>query len=104
MLSPSMVTLITRENEPDNPLSTPRFTIYPNPTTGPFILELQELSMTEKVHVEIFGMRGDKIAGKDLHGLGKHEFSLASFPDGLYFVRVIAGEKVETVKLLKVLQ
>lgn len=77
------------------------FMIYPNPTTGKFSLELTGTDFSEKVRVEIYGMKGEKVLVKELAGRNTHDFSLEEVPAGLYFVRVFAGEKAETMKLVK---
>ncbi len=77
------------------------FTVYPNPTTGKFTLELTGIDFSEKVRVEIYGMKGEKVLAKELTERKTHDFSLSEVPAGLYFVRVVAGEKAETMKLVK---
>jgi hypothetical protein len=88
------------ESYPANDKQT-SFTIYPNPTTGKFTLELTGIDFSEKVKVEIYGMKGEKVLAKELTGRKTHDFSLSEVPSGLYFVRVFAGEKAETMKLIK---
>lgn len=81
--------------------STCFFKIYPNPTTGSFTLELKGDAPVNKITVEIYGMRGDKVLTEVMNGVRKHEFSLANRSTGLYFIRVISGNKSETVKIIK---
>jgi hypothetical protein len=77
------------------------FKIYPNPTTGIFTLGQKGEKQTGNVHVEIFGLRGERVMTAEMIGERKHEFSLSGMPVGLYFVKVIAGDNVETIKLIK---
>jgi hypothetical protein len=77
------------------------FKVYPNPTTGKFTLELSVSHLSDIVRVEIFGIRGEKILSKEVPAEKYQEFSLTDAPVGLYFVRVYAGDKAETIKLVK---
>jgi hypothetical protein len=51
--------------------------------------------------VEVYGICGEKVLTKLLDGQYKHEFSLSDRPIGVYFIRVISGDKAETVKIIK---
>ena len=76
------------------------FSLYPNPTTGSFTLEQKGEKLYGKVNVDVFGMRGDKVLTSEMTGEKKHEFTLSQLPAGLYFVKVVAGEYTETIKLV----
>ncbi len=92
---------------PDNHLESPAttagsmFKVYPNPTTGMFTLEISGTDIPEKISVEIYGPRGEKILSQEVSGQKSREFSLSNTPAGLYFVRVYTGDKAETIKLVK---
>jgi len=75
--------------------------IHPNPTTGNFIIELAEENINDGVKIEIFGMRGESYLKAGIGGSRQHEFSLSTYPAGIYFIRVVSGEKAETVKIIK---
>jgi hypothetical protein len=77
------------------------FKIYPNPTPGNFTLELNGDVTTAKVHVEIFGVLGDRILSKDMQIDRKQEFSLSEKPTGVYVVHVSSGVNSETEKIIK---
>jgi hypothetical protein len=79
----------------------PGFRVYPNPTNGKFRLELTGKPLAEPVHVEIYGMRGEKVLSEELSGETVHEFSLSDKPAGIYFIKVVAGENMFTSKLIK---
>ena len=89
--------------EVENPFITvtPSFIIYPNPTNGNFTLEQKSNVDVPNVKVEVYGMRGDRILSQEIIGERKHEFLFSDVPTGLYFVKVIAGDYVETIKLIK---
>ena len=66
------------------------FRVYPNPTSGIFTLEVDHDRSSEKISVEIYNMKGEKILSSVLSGERKHEFSLSGLPMGLYLVKVNA--------------
>lgn len=82
---------------PDNSF----FKIYPNPTPGKFTLELKGDMTAAQVHVEIFGVLGDRILSKDMQIDRKQEFSLVEKPSGVYVIHVTAGGNSETEKIIK---
>jgi photosystem II stability/assembly factor-like uncharacterized protein len=75
--------------------------VYPNPTTGTFILELNGDFTSAKTNVEIYGMRGEKVMTTTLSGEWKHEFSLSDRTAGIYFIRVMSGNKAGSAKIIK---
>jgi hypothetical protein len=89
-----------RGEDPARPV-TSFFTIYPNPTTGAFTLELLQTQETSEVKVEIYGMRGEKLLNDRFAGWNKYAFSLEDQPEGIYFIRVWCGEKLGAQKIIK---
>ena len=77
------------------------FKVYPNPTTGIFTLEVSDEIKAEKSSVEIYGIRGERVLTEMITGQNKHEFSLVGKPIGLYYIRVISGEKIGSGKIIK---
>jgi len=77
------------------------FKIYPNPTNGSFILELKEEVRTDKITVIAYGPQGEKVFTEVLTGERKHEFSLADRLVGVYFISILFGDKIETVKIIR---
>jgi hypothetical protein len=77
------------------------FKIYPNPTPGDFTLELKGDVNEARVHVEIFGVLGDRIYSKDMQVDRKQEFSLTDKPVGVYVIHVTSGVNSETEKIIK---
>jgi hypothetical protein len=55
----------------------------------------------DKVKVEVYGMRGEKLMVGELVGEKKHEFWISELRHGIYFVKIVADGYVETVKLIK---
>jgi hypothetical protein len=75
--------------------------VYPNPTTGNFTVESNGEIQHEPVHIEVYGIRGEKVLSQVHNGAMKHEFSLAQQPPGLYFIHILTGTKSETLKIIK---
>jgi len=101
-VAPTMPAVITSEEEL-LPIAAEKtfFKVYPNPTTGNFILEVKGEVLSDKLQVDVYGMRGEKVLTAQLNGEHKHEFSISDRPVGVYFIRVILGSKAETVKIIK---
>ncbi|MEI7725995.1 MAG: T9SS type A sorting domain-containing protein, partial [Bacteroidota bacterium] len=99
--APSIVTVVTGEEDPEAMLLKASFKLCPNPTTGKFTLEQIGGSPGSNVVIAIYGMHGEKVMTKELTGQKKYELSIAGFPAGLYFVKVVAGEYNGTIKLIK---
>ncbi len=85
------------ELSPDHSL----FSVYPNPTTGTFMVELEGNVARERIQVDIYRTQGNKIVTREVASDGKHEFSLSDQPAGVYFIRIVCGNLTETVKLIK---
>ena len=98
--APTIVTAVENEEVPAG-IGQTFFTLYPNPTSGNFVLEQKGEKVYNTFNVEVYGMRGEKILAATLTGEKKHDFGFSEFPAGLYFVKVISGEYIETIKLIK---
>ncbi|MCX6305012.1 MAG: GEVED domain-containing protein [Bacteroidetes bacterium] len=77
------------------------FTIYPNPTTGGFSLELKGFDKTAELSVMMYNMLGEPVFSADLTGRLKYDLSIAGKPDGVYFIRVVSGKHAGTGKIIK---
>ncbi|MCX6303665.1 MAG: T9SS type A sorting domain-containing protein [Bacteroidetes bacterium] len=88
----------------EEPSFTPGFTsltIYPNPTSGNFTLVQKGEHAYGAVKVEVYSMKGEKIMTEQMIGEKSHEFQFSGMPAGIYFVKVVADNYVETIKLIK---
>ncbi len=79
----------------------PSFQIYPNPTSGDFALVWVPQSSPGDMVIEIYSMSGERIIRRTLYGERKHIFSLSDKPSGIYFIRMITNETIETAKIIK---
>ncbi len=91
----------TGKDEPQLNLSRESFTLYPNPTSGNFTLVQKGEKANGSVKEEVYSMTGEKVMTEQMIGEKSHEFHFSNIPVGLYFVKVVAGDYVETIKLVK---
>jgi hypothetical protein len=75
--------------------------IYPNPTTGIFTLEQTVFVSSQALKLEIYTLLGKRIMSDNIMGEKKHQINLGDVPAGIYLVRIMTGEKIETIKLVK---
>jgi hypothetical protein len=71
------------------------FSLYPNPTTGLFYIEL-----TSPVKISVINTLGE-VVFEELLKEGKHQLSLQDQASGLYFVKASANNKMQLYKLIK---
>jgi hypothetical protein len=97
------IAAVPGKEEEINPVaSKPFFSIFPNPTTGNFSLELKGHDESSLIQVEIYGILGERVLSKNLQGQRKFQFSLNGQSNGVYFVRVvISGKLAGTGKIIK---
>jgi PKD repeat protein len=77
------------------------FRIYPNPTSGNFMLEINSFRKDSSLLVEIFNMNGAKIWSEELAGEPRRQFSLKGNPSGIYLVRIISANHSGTMRIVK---
>ncbi|MFZ4520577.1 MAG: T9SS type A sorting domain-containing protein [Bacteroidales bacterium] len=92
---------VTGQDEPQMNLNHAYFTLYPNPTSGNFTLVQKGDKSYGNVKVDIYSMNGEKVLSEVMIGEKSHEFNFSGIPVGLYFVKVVADDYVETIKLIK---
>jgi PKD repeat protein len=77
------------------------YTIYPNPTTGKFMVQWNSAETITTWVVEVYDMKGEKLYSTELSGEQMHEFSLSGKPNGIYMIRVIGGNTSGTTRIVK---
>lgn len=73
--------------------------LYPNPTTGSFILELDETTILTNATVEIYSVLGQKVYENTMIET-LTSIDLGEIPAGTYMVRVAVDKRIETKKLI----
>ena len=82
-------------------LKSSLFTVYPNPTSDKFTLEMAADQTNSHPMAIIYNMMGSEILRQQLPDSGKTEFSLESQLPGIFIVSVITDGKVEAMKVIK---
>ena len=100
-LAPSIPAVVDGQNEAAPESDQPFFRVYPNPTDGKFIVEYMSKTPVDKMTVEIYGMKGERILYQELLAEPLHEFSLEGRPTGIYLVRMLTDELTKTVRIIK---
>jgi hypothetical protein len=85
----------------EEPGSPGNLAVYPNPTDGRFIVELDR-ELTEEATLEIIDLAGKVLIHKDIpsHQILKEEFNLSDQPAGLYFIRILLRSDYLTGKVI----
>jgi hypothetical protein len=77
------------------------FRVYPNPNTGQFTLELKEVNEHAEIFVEIFSLVGETVMKLELPEMKQYLFDLSARQPGIYLIRVMKGDDVGVVKVVK---
>jgi hypothetical protein len=96
-----MVSAITGTEDPQAVVTQSGYILYPNPTPGSFTIESRGASAEGINRIEVLDMRGMIITTGTLCNECPNRFTIEHAPSGLYFVRISAGTKSETIKLMK---
>ena len=73
--------------------------IYPNPSTGKIQIIIDDLKFIKNCSIEIFNMQGVIIYQSEIIN-SKFDIDLINQTKGFYFVKICAGEKIFTRKIL----
>lgn len=74
------------------------FFIFPNPSTGNFIISFERVIL--KGNFEILNILGEKVLTDNISHESKREINLGNVSQGIYFVKVVDGEKSYCKKLI----
>ena len=77
------------------------FSVYPNPTTGKFTLEINHNQDSSSGVAIIYSILGKLIQKCDVEGMTKNEISLDNCPPGIYIVNLIFSNRIRTIKIIK---
>ena len=81
--------------------SQPFFKIFPNPTIDLITIEMDKDLVSSTVDMALFGTLGEPLLTEKLTGETEHVFSLSGKPAGIYYIRLISGDRTETMKIVK---
>jgi hypothetical protein len=98
---PAVVTTATGEGEETAISLKSAFILYPNPTNGNFTLVQKSGKPCDEVTVEIYSIQGERVMTGQMIGEQKHDFIFSGMNSGLYFVKIVARDYIQTIKLVK---
>jgi hypothetical protein len=78
-----------------------QFRIFPNPATTEVNVSVSGISDKQQSVLDLFGIRGNKLFTRTLTGSENISFSVSDLPPGIYTLRLISGDKVQTRKLVR---
>ena len=91
--------ILTALKEADNQLVS--INIYPNPTTSEIVIDLKDVPATTAKQLQIRNATGQIVFSETLPtGLNEYRIKTDKFISGVYFVSVLKGNDVKTVKIL----
>jgi len=76
-------------------LNNDRFGVYPNPAKNQITISINS-NKAKRYDLNIYNQHGQRVYEVELHhngGNGKHQINVASYPIGLYFVRIATSAK-----------
>ncbi len=86
-----------------NPINTlGTISLYPNPTTGIFNLDINSTNGATKVKIEVFNLLGEKIysVSDDFTKSQQYQIDLSKYCNGVYFVNVNTGFESRTERIV----
>jgi hypothetical protein len=96
---------ILGEEQPEEELFTASessfFRVYPNPTTGRFIVEVSAESEVINSEIWVYNMMGSLVMKDEMTGTTKKMLSIENKPGGIYIIRVIRGDQSGTAKIIR---
>ncbi|MDD5572044.1 MAG: T9SS type A sorting domain-containing protein, partial [Bacteroidales bacterium] len=85
--------------EENNSESSFRFSVFPNPTTGRFYVNVGNYN-NEEYKIQVMDIMG-RVVYEGKEQVAQKEIDLSNQPKGMYFVRLIAGDNVFTEKIVR---
>ena len=89
--------MLLRETE--EAFSEPDVYLYPNPTTGPFSLEIRD-EVWQGGTATMYNIIGEALSQRTIV-LGSNAYDITSFTSGFYFLNLRQGELQKTLRFAK---
>lgn len=90
-----------KQNQQLNPEPVSFFRVFPNPTNGRFILELNETETNNVAVAEIYSTRGEKLLFQELASGDQHDMDLSFCKPGVYLIRVLRGSETGSLRIIR---
>ena len=78
-----------------------RLRVYPNPASSFVTVDIQNVATGVESRIELLGVQGVRINSYTITGPGSHSFAVADLPSGIYMLRIICGNDVQTRMVVK---
>jgi hypothetical protein len=75
--------------------------LFPNPSSGQFIVEPNLISDSENIIIEIYTLLGERIMIIQSPVARQYQLDLSGYQPGIYLIRVMHGDQVGFEKLIK---
>ncbi len=82
-----------------NDLEFDDITIYPNPTKG--LIEVGLSDVYDRIELTVFDVIGKQVVSRTFRSTNHLTADITEFSKGVYFVRIVSGEKEVVVKIIK---
>jgi hypothetical protein len=79
------------ERPADSPLLRIEFSVYPNPTSGVFYLNIESEDQ-DSYRVKVIDLIGKPLVEKTISANEDARFDLSTAPKGIYFVQITGGK------------
>ncbi|MFT6797392.1 MAG: hypothetical protein ACJART_002543, partial [Maribacter sp.] len=79
-------------------VANPSFILYPNPVEGTLFIDK---TINDQVQVEVFDYYGIRHYSKKWNTAGTYEINMASYPPGMYMVRMTSNKGVWVYSIIK---
>ena len=77
------------------------FRVHPNPTTGRFTIELNPGVNPLPMTVFLYGNQGEIIMKQEIEATREKDFFIDKNQSGIFIIRLIMGDRVETAKIIR---
>ncbi|MBX9850563.1 MAG: T9SS type A sorting domain-containing protein [Cytophagaceae bacterium] len=75
--------------------------VYPVPFKDEIYLDLDDVSAKEEINIKIYNYLGELVVELSTHYSSSIQINTSNFSGGIYSIVVVAGDKIEAVKVLK---
>jgi hypothetical protein len=93
-------TIKSKQETFEETLGGHKIIIYPNPTKGQMLVEIQGYTEETRVELYVFSLKGELLISK-APASGNTPFDLSAYPVGTYVLKVKLGDAVSKWKVIK---
>jgi hypothetical protein len=82
------------------PTTVSKFDIFPNPVKSDLVIKYSQNLVPDHSTIQIYNLTGQVLLEKSIEN-SREKIDCSSIPQGIYFVKIMAGETVMTKKMIK---